>query len=63
MEDAEETIMINTFLRQQLRQFYDDHVSGVVPTLSNLNQAPSDAYTYIRNLFTDQQLVPVANQR
>ena len=38
MVDAEDTLLINIFLRQQLQQFYDLNVSGMVPDLSNLNQ-------------------------
>jgi len=53
MEDAEETFLVNIFLRQQLQQFYDENASGVIPDISNLNQAPSDAYTSIRNIFID----------
>ena len=38
MVDAEDTLLINIFLRQQLQQFYDLNVSGMVPDLSNINQ-------------------------
>ena len=55
MEDAEETFLVNIFLRQQLQQFYNENASGVIPDISNLNQAPSDAYTSIRNIFIDTQ--------
>ena len=37
MVDAEDTLLINIFLRQQLQQFYDQNVSIMVPDLSSLN--------------------------